>query len=285
MKIELIQVPYHLQEENVSVGKGPGRLLANKLADTLRGDGFNVGVSRVQAGSDFSSDLDAITKIGSHVSRVVHETVDGGGFPIILGGNCSSSLGAIATLDTSHLGLIWFDAHGDFNTPETSPSGFADGQALAIASGRCHNDAWQEMGGSAALTDAHILLAGVRDLDDGERRVVDETDVTAVFAGEFDDPEHGFGTRLDALRSRTSNVYIHIDIDAVDPADAPGVECRTQGGLSAAQVRAAIERIGERFRVRGANLADFSPDFDEDDRTAVLALQLIRIIAGTVRSS
>ena len=283
MRISLIQVPYHLGREDVSVAKGPIRLLEIGLEEGLRKRGFDVVVRRAVRKSPFATELEAITEINSQVSMLVREAVSEGRFPIILGGDCNSSLGAFAALDTSRIGLVWFDAHGDFNTPQTTPSGFLDGMALAIATGRCYPDQWRAMGAASTLTDSHILLVGVRDLDEAEQTIVDQTDVMAVFADDFGDPDHGFAATLEALRSRTDQVFVHVDIDAVDPEEAPGGEYQTPHGLSASQLEGAIEQIGNRFELSGANFASFSPDFDRQDRTVKLVSRLIETIAETAQ--
>lgn len=283
VNIDVIQVPYALCDEERGVGKGPGRVLRTELITKLGERGAGVASHRIQLNESPASDLDAVTRLGSSVFAVVRGAAAAARLPIVLGGNCCASLGAIAALSPAATGVIWFDAHGDFNTPETSPSGFIDGLALAIATGRCHEHAWREIGGDAVVDDGAIMLAGIRDLDEGEKRLIEESEVLAVYAGDFDGAQTGFASGIDALRKRAGRVYIHIDMDVVDPVESPGVEFRTRGGVTATQMMDAIAQIGERFEICGATVADFNPDFDREDQTAELASRLIQMIVESAK--
>ncbi|WP_455464089.1 arginase family protein, partial [Candidatus Hodarchaeum mangrovi] len=132
MKIALIQVPFHLGKENIGMGKGPIRFLNAGIDQNLKDQGYQVKVERIRLSKQYNRELETIASLNNALGNVVKKTLKEGFFPFILGGNCNTCLGTLAGFDKPKPGIIWFDAHGDFNTPETSPSGFLDGMGLAI---------------------------------------------------------------------------------------------------------------------------------------------------------
>ncbi|HVG00128.1 MAG TPA: arginase family protein, partial [Chloroflexia bacterium] len=132
MKIGLVEVPYYFGREGVSMGAGPARYLEAGAAEELRRAGFEVRVERVRLDSPVEDDRSAIVEVNSRVATVVLELAGEGYFPLVLAGLCNTAIGVLGGVGTEGTGVIWFDAHGDFNTPQTSTSGFLDGMALAI---------------------------------------------------------------------------------------------------------------------------------------------------------
>jgi arginase len=278
-RISLIAAPYHLGREQVGVGAGPRRLIERGLVAELEGEGFEVTVAKARRETPFDNELQAMTDVNAVIATLVQDALTAGSFPIVLGGNCASSLAPLARLDSANIGVIWFDTHGDFNTPDTSPSGFLDGMTLAVATGRCLPEMWDRAGGSATVRDQHILMAGIRDVDSGERAIFDSGAVQVAWAEHFDNPERGFDAKLRKLREHVTDVYVHVDIDAVDPSEMPGTDFRTSGGISSARLQRAIDQVGANFRVLGATVASFSPAADEDDRSVRNIFQIVDHIA------
>lgn len=283
MRISLITAPYHLGEENVGVGAGPRHLLDRGIVAELERGGFEVTVTEARRKTPFDSALQAMTDVNVAVADLVQQARATGAFPIILAGNCVTSLAPLARFGSESIGVIWFDTHGDFNTPETSPSGFLDGMALAVATGRCMGAEWRRLGGTSTVRDEHILMAGIRDADTGERDVFDSTEVEVAWAESFDDPHRGFDAKLRDLRARVSQIYVHVDIDAVDPSDMPGTDFQTSGGISAARLQRAIDAIGNDFDILGATVASFSPAADEDGKSVRNIFQTVNCIAQTAK--
>ncbi len=148
MKIHLILVPYDLGQENVGMGKGPISLLQEGNADRmLMEKGFEVRVDTIQRDVPAEDDmLKKIANINANLSKSVKNAIDEGYFPLVLGGNCNNILGILSGVASSKIGIIYFDAHGDYNTPEISISGFFDGMPLAIATGQCYPDLLTQIG-------------------------------------------------------------------------------------------------------------------------------------------
>jgi arginase len=287
MKVSLVAVPYNLGQEDFGTAKGPIRVISAGLEATLQRGGFDVEWQQVRRQEPFKDELGAVTTVNRGVAEAVRDAVAAGRFPILISGNCNASLGALSVLDAASTGVVWFDTHGDFNTPETSPSGYLDGMSLAIATGRCYPGEWKAMGGTGGFADAHILLAGVRELDIEEERTLADSEVMLATAGDMMTPglEQSFLPRIDELRSRVRDVYIHVDVDVIDPEEAPGVDYMSAGGLSIAQLQSIIGWIGERFDLKGAAVACYNPERDRDDRTLHVCGVMATALAGAARAS
>jgi len=288
MNISLIQVPYHygFVRTRAGAGRGPIRYLEAGAEKELRRRGFEVGVRTVQRRRATGELLAAVVDANTVLASEVAGAVAAGAFPLVLSGVCSVCLGVLAELN-SRVGIIWFDAHGDFNTPATTPSGFFDGMPLAIATGRCYPELWGQIGSGTPVAASETLLVGVRDLDAGERDNLEQSEVQVVPSAEIkaSGVASALGPRLAALRSRVEEVYLHVDIDVLDPAVAPGVDYRSPGGLSLLEMEEAIRLIATQVRVKAAALTAYNPDYEEDDRTLQAGLHLVTALAAAAAGS
>jgi arginase len=235
----LIASPYHLGRRNQGLGSG-----VPVLAATL-GEGREVrwielaGTSSNEIAGSFA------------VVRAIAEQVERADFPVVLAGNCSSSLGTVTGIGGG-VGVIWFDAHGDFHTPETTPTGFFDGMPLAMLTGR----GWDALrAGLATIPATHIVHVGGRDFDEGERERLEEAGVRIVRRTPIDDA-------LDDLRREVDSVYVHVDLDALDPSVGRPNELWVEDGLTLDDITGAIDAIQKRFAIRAAALTAYEPAYD-----------------------
>ncbi len=161
MQVRLIVSPYDSGQKLKRMGRGPDRLLGEGLAAALAADGHSVELRRIDLGEAFPSEI----AVGFAAMRAVAEEVrvarDAGALPVILGGNCNTTVGAVAGLGCAEAGVLWLDAHGDINTPDTSQSGFLDGMGVAILTGRAWSALAHSIPGFAALPDERVVLAGI----------------------------------------------------------------------------------------------------------------------------
>ena len=148
------------------VGAGPDRLLDEGAAETLEEAGHEVEVVRVEPQADSTNEIGAAFEIVRRVSEAVARAVENGAFPIVLSGNCFSSIGIVAGLGRD-VGVVWLDAHPDFNTPDGSLSGFADGMGLSILTGTSWKTLRETVPGYRACPEANVVLVGIRDIDAG----------------------------------------------------------------------------------------------------------------------
>jgi arginase len=212
------------------------------------------------------------------VARRVGEAVGQGRLPIVLGGDHSIALGTLGGLAAAAGGpgaTLWIDAHGDLNTPQTTPSGNVHGMPLAAALGRggagFESDAWP----LPALDPARTTLIGVRSLDDGERALLGELELAVHTMSEID--RRGIEPLVaDALRRAAGAAFVHVslDMDALDPEVAPGVGTAVRGGLSYREAHLAMELVAESGLLGSFEIVEVNPILDRENATAALAVEL-----------
>lgn len=276
MRLRLIEVPFDSGHWGARMGRGPGALLAAGAEARLRAAGHAVETERVAFPSPFPTEVATAFRVAGALAERVRAAAWQSRLPLVLAGNCLSAAGALAGLGREEVGVVWLDAHADFNTPETSESGFLDGMALAVATGRCWRPLARTLPGFRPVDPGRVLLVGARDLDAGERAELEEAGVDRVA------PEAvgALPAALDRLRERVDRVYLHVDLDVLDPAEGRANGYAAPGGLSLAAVREAIRGVRERFRVRAATLSAYDPAHDADGRARAAALDILAGIAG-----
>ena len=288
MKISLIQVPYDLGEEQVGMGKGPIRYIQAGADRKLLDRGFEVKVETVKRDIPTENDmLKKIANINANLAKSVKNAIDENYFPLVLGGNCNNILGILGGVASSKIGIIYFDAHGDYNTPKISISGFFDGMPLAIATGQCYPDLLTQIGNIGPIPEAYTMHVGARDLDPKERELLENSEVQVVTTDELkkDTQMSSLSSALTKLQSEVNEVYLHIDIDVIDPQEAPGVNYRTPNGLSLDEMEKAILMIAEKFKIKAAALTAYNPDNEKDDKTLRTGIHLLTTIAEAVANS
>jgi arginase len=286
-RVELIVAPYDLGRENVGLGLGPGRWLSAGLEEALWAAGAEVKRREVRRSGPFREELSAVEDVNDGVAEAVGAAAGEGAFPLVIAGSCINSLGILGGLGTDALGVVWFDAHGDFNTPATSPGGFLDGMVLAIATGASHPDTWRRAAGGPAIPQSRVVLLGTRDLDPPERERLEGSEVEVVGAESIRAAGGAAAARpaLEKLRSRAEAVYLHLDMDALDPAVAPCNRFQTEGGLSLKQAAELVEMVGELFAIKAAAITAYDPEFDEEGRAAEAGVETaVRIVEAATRS-
>lgn len=280
MRITVFSVPYHLGREGAGMALGPGSYLDGGLVAALAERGHQASVVTIERPGPFTTELSAVTAVNRVLASEVRRAVASGSFPLVAGGNCNVALGMTAGLDTTQTAIVWFDAHGDFNTPQTTPSGFLDGMPLAMATGRAHGNAWaRPMGGVDARAVVHV---GARDLDPGEVEGLAAEDVHVVTCDDLRDG--GLAAALAAVARRAARAYVHVDIDVLDLAVAPGVDFASPGGLAPAEVTAAVTAVAAVLPVAGVSVTAYDPQRDDEagtTRTTGLDLmcELVDVVA------
>ena len=218
--------------------------------------------------------LSACERIADRVELVAGE----GQLPLVLGGDHSIAIGTLAGLARAggSGGVLWIDAHGDLNRPETSPSGNVHGMPLAAAIGRA-GDAFP----AASVDPARVALVGVRSLDDGERALLREIDATVFTMSEIDriGVEHAVRESLERIQG-SGFVHVSFDMDSVDPDVAPGVGTPVRGGLSYREAHLAMELIAESGLMSSLEVVEVNPILDRESETAKLAVELVASALG-----
>jgi arginase len=267
----LIEVPYDLGHEGVNGGAGVA-LLAEALHDE-RSDRVAVVLeegTRAETRNEIAASMAVVRALAGRV----REVVAGGGLPVVLAANCHSSLGTVAGLGGG-VGVVWLDAHADFNTPESTPSGFFDGMAAALLTGAGWAKLRAQVEGHEPVPEEHFAYVGMRDADDGERERLAASRVHQ--AAGLDD----LATTLDALREPVDAVYLHIDLDVLDPSAGRANPWAVEGGLQADELARAIDLVGERFAVRAAAFTAYWPESDPERRIPPIARTAFERILAT----
>jgi arginase len=282
VQIRLIHAPYWLGDAELPMAAGPTRIVEAGAAEALREAGNEVELVAVEAAELDSDDGYYFNEIkGSFavmelIAERVREAVEHDFFPIVLATNCLNTVGIVAGGSTD-VGVVWFDAHADFSTTETSSSGFLDGQGLSILTGTGWSALRETIPGYRVVPETNVVLAGVRDtdLDEDERLAT-----SAIVVVPPDELEGGLEAKLDALRERVADVHLHLDLDVLDRSEGMVNLYAADGGPSAAEVAAAIRAVGERFRIRSAAMTAYDPSADPKGRVPPVAVRLLLEIAA-----
>lgn len=205
-----------------------------------------------------------------------------GSVPLFLGGDHSIALGTVAAARSGGpAGVLWIDAHGDFNTPETSPSGNLHGMPLAALTGRGAPEMVDLVGSGPILAESDVVILGLRSLDDAERELLRASDVAVFTMREID--ELGIGPvshqALERLQ-HCSSLHISLDMDALDPREAPGVGTPVPGGLTYREAHLLMEIVASNAKVTSVDVVEINPILDDRNRTAMIAVELLSSLLG-----
>ncbi len=284
MQIDIIGVPIDLGADRRGVDMGPSAiryaLLQKKLEDlgyTVNDEG-NVEVPIAEMCSITNPKLkyvDCIIPMSRRVSGAVSTSIQAGNFPLVIGGDHSLSIGSVrGAARNRKLGVIWLDAHADFNTAETTPSGNIHGMSLAILCGLGDKSLVQLWDEPVPVIDPKkIAIIGARDLDEGEK--VNLQNAGAMVQGMEQIDRYGMVACLEKAIERISRdvdgIYLSLDLDSLDPEHAPGVGTPVPAGLTQREAHLACEMIGETGKLLGMDIVEVNPILDIQNRTALLA--------------
>src|SRR5712671_463121 len=276
MRVRLIRVPYDAGNRGLRMGAGPERLSA--AADRLRRRGIEVEQVAVEAPAGLRTEIGTTFALHRAVAGEVRGAAAAGAFPLVLSGNCSSAIGALAAAGAG-TGIAWFDGHGDFNTPETTASGFLDGMALAIATGRCFRPLALSVQGFAPVAERDAFLVGARDLDPAERTALDGSAAGWVRVAAVRELGAAAALAPPLGRLRARRIHLHVDLDVHDPALAPANEFAPPVGLTPREVQEAVRAIAAAVPICSASLASYDPAVDPKGLALEAGLQLVELIS------
>jgi arginase len=277
MRIKLLLVPYDAGREYERLGLGPGHLVENGLPELLRSLGHEVSVDTIRVASDFATEVATTFRLCRRLAAHVKDARSGGATPLILSGNCFPAVGTLAGLGVEGTGVIWCDAHGEYNTPETTISGYLDGMGLATITGECWRAMAEGVPGFEPIPHGRVVHIGGHAFDPEERGRLSLAGVhlvPPVRIGEVG-VDAALSSAIDRLRSSVSRAYLHLDLDVLDIGDAVACPFARAGGLDLGQVAESIRFIHKRIDLAGIGLAGYSPDLDGEGRTLRAALVLL----------
>jgi arginase len=273
MDLQLLAVPYDSGNHRARMGAGPEALLDAGLERALRENGHRVH-TKVAALVDDSwhAEIQTSFELMRMLSSAVREARESGRLPIVLAGNCNTAVGTLAGLGTDSTGVAWFDAHADFNTPETTTSGFLDGTAVAIITGRC----WTQLAATVPefepVPDERVCLIGTRDIDSLEGGLLDESGVQVIEPRKV---RSDLAHTLALIKQRVQKMYLHLDLDVLDADVVAANNFAVSDGLTIEDVEYALSQIAEHFRIAGITLSAYDPAADTDGAAAEAAIRMI----------
>jgi arginase len=268
----IVEVPAMAGDPEHPAAEGPAALTA-----ALAAAGHRLPVHRVAIPELHGEARAASIEVGRRVSDTVRAVVEAGRLPVVLAGSCDVATGVFAGAGDRDAGVVWIDAHADFNTPESSVSGFWPGMTLAALVGDCGEDLWSALGGHP-VPPGRVALLGVRSLSPPEELRRLERSPLRVVGWRDGVPQGDAGAALDALAGDVGRVSVHLDLDALDPTIGSGVvDPPVPGGLSERQLLDLIDQIRARFAVIAATVSTYTPANDDGTtlRAAVAALRCL----------
>ena len=294
MQIDIIGVPIDLGADRRGVDMGPSAIRYAHLHQKLEELGYaledkgNIEVpilETCQITDPRLKYIDCIIPMGRRIAGAVATSIQSGHFPLVLGGDHSLSVGSIrGAAKQRKLGVIWVDAHADFNTAETTPSGNIHGMPLAALCGLGDPrlvSLWDET--HPVLDPKRVAILGARDLDPGEKRNLREAGVMVQSMEQVD--RIGMPAALEKCIERVSRdvdgFYLSFDMDALDPRHAPGVGTPVNGGLTFREAHLACEVVAETGKLIGMDMVEVNPILDVQNRTAIHAVEFIRSALGS----
>lgn len=259
LSYSIIEVPFHLGLEDIAVGKGPGRLLSAGVDQILGHKGMPATVTHVRPRDFVREGQDSLADINRLLRHAVQEAVEQETIPVVLAGNCNSCVGTIAGLNTDRLGIVWFDRHPDFHTPETSISGNIEGMALAMAVGQCQQDFLDRVGLSRPVEERNVVLGCFWDVETGERERLQDSWVSAHAV----DSLGLLPVALDQLKERVDAIYFHIDADFVVGVEMPAN---------------FVSLVRETIPIAAIGITNYNPDIDENGEWLEEILKVVRAL-------
>jgi arginase len=291
-RIRIIGVPLDMGASRRGVDMGPSAMRVAGLEARLEAvghqvvDGGNIRVEVAETRASGSSSARYLAEIVETCTRtadaVVH-TLEEGMVPFVLGGDHSLAAGSVSGVAefyrrrSERIGLIWLDAHSDINTPETSPSGNVHGMPLAALLGLGPEPLGNIYGFSPKVAPENTVLIGIRDIDSAERDNIRRAGVAEVYTMRDIDERGMRNVMEEALRaagSGTAGYHVSLDMDWIDPEDAPGVGTPVRGGATYREAHLAMEILADHGRMLSFEIVEVNPVIDEHNRTADLAVEL-----------
>jgi arginase len=263
MRLTVFQIPYDAGRYGQRMGRGPLHLIERGLVRDLEAQGHNVDLQPLRLPEGVMPEAGAAAEIQRQLSRAAVRARTEGRLPIVLTGNCNATLGALAAHAPGTVGLVWLDAHADFNTPETTTSGFFDGMALSMITG----GAWQALASSVPhfhpIAERDVVLVGARDLDSAEEERLARSHIARVAAADVPD---ALQPAFEHLARRINRIHLHVDLDVLDPSVGRANPFACPNGLSLVQADLLVAAAGACFEIGSVTFSAYDPDHDPDDR-------------------
>ncbi|QOR66814.1 arginase [Cytobacillus suaedae] len=293
-QISIIGVPMDFGQMRRGVDMGPSAIRYAGVVDRLENlhyeidDLGDIEISRTEKLDKLSEgnlrNLKAVAEGNTKLAKKIDEAINADTFPLVFGGDHSIAIGTLAGVAKHYenLGVIWYDAHGDLNTAESSPSGNIHGMPLAVSLGLGHPTLTEIAGYAPKVKPENIVIIGARSLDEGEKVLIKELGIKVYTMHEIDriGMTKVMEETISYLKGRTDGVHLSLDLDGLDPHDAPGVGTPVIGGISYRESHLAMEMLAEAGVITSAEFVEVNPILDERNKTASVAVALMGSLFG-----
>ncbi|GGJ96000.1 arginase [Lentibacillus kapialis] len=292
--VSIIGVPMDLGQSRRGVDMGPSAIRYAGVTERLENLKYNiidlgdVPVSRPDSKDTIQEgnlrNLQQVSESNQTLAGMVDGEISQNRFPLVLGGDHSIAIGTLAGIAKHYdnLGVIWYDAHGDLNSGDTSPSGNIHGMPLAASLGIGHEKLTNILGYAPKIKPENIVIVGARSLDPEEKDLIQEKGMTVYSMHEIDrlGMSRIMTETIDDLKARTDGVHLSLDLDGLDPEEAPGVGTPVIGGLSYRESHLAMEMLSEADILTSAEFVEVNPILDDKNKTATMAVGLVGSLFG-----
>ena len=257
--VDIIVAPFHAGVRDSRVGKGPYRLIKAGLLQALGGPARAMTVTEIEPVEAFEGEIGRTFEVKRRVALAVSTALNRDHFPLVLAGNCNTSVGVHAGLADPEVGVVWFDAHPDFNTPDEVTGGYFDGMGVATLAGQC----WRQLASSIPnfqpIDLSRFVYCGIRDFEPGQREKVEAYGVGAVY-GDIDASVDFVGELSARLAGFPARALIHLDLDCLDTSVGYANDYAAPGGLSAEDLVGCLSLVAARTSPAAMTIASFDPD-------------------------
>jgi arginase len=291
--ISIIGVPLQYGADCIGVDMGVSAIRGSNVHFKLESLGYKIqdigdihvnrSIEACQPGEKLKH-LEEIIDVNTELCELVSNEMGKGQFPLVLGGDHSIAIGTIKGVlqHVRRLGVIWFDAHTDVNTEHTTSSGNIHGMSLAVALGYGHPNLVSIGGAETKLRPENVVIIGARSIDEGERTFLKEKGIRVITMHDIDryGISHVMEEALSIVTKDTDGVHLSLDLDGMDPYEAPGVGTPVSGGISYRESHFAMEMLHESNALVSAEFVEVNPMFDQNNKTARLAVELIGSVFG-----
>jgi arginase len=291
IKIGIAKLPVSGSRGGVELSPGPDAMEGGGLHELLKGMGCTVAESKAAVLTpEEEHEYGAWNRLGLasfHLREIVSDQLRRGLFPMGLLSNCNGLMGMLAGLQHSgpsrrplKVGLVWIDAHGDINTPETTLSGMLGGMPVAVSTGLCLHRLRMKCGLDPALPTRYVTMVGVRDTDPLEQDIIDRSDIEHITVEQVRKLSPAIDLEMERLTTLTDLIYVHIDMDALDPEEVPGHGLTVADGPTSVEMGNALEMVFEHPKAAAFGVASYPANRDPDKRSLRAVYNMIE---GVVR--
>lgn len=286
MKVVIVNNPYSGSRSGAELSEGPRILAQGGVKDILSNLECDLKkIITVKLTPEEEKEYGVWHRLGlanGHLGKIVSENVKEGCFPVGFLANCNSLMGMLAGLQHSgparrplKVGLVWIDAHGDFNTPETTLSGMLGGMPVAVSAGLCLTRLRLKSGLEPALPTKYIVMAGVRDIDPLEQELIDRSDIEMISVDDIRKLSENIDIQMKRLSQITDIIYIHIDMDVLDPKEVQGHGLTVPNGPTSKELAAALTKMFKYPKAAALGIASYPAGKDKDNISKKAAYNLV----------